>query len=62
MAQVAALAPEALVVAAYGRILPPALLRVPPLGALNIHPSLLPRYRARRPWRRRFWRANRRRV
>ena len=49
MAQVAALAPEAMVVAAYGRILPPALLRVPPLGALNIHPSLLPRHRGPSP-------------
>ena len=47
--RVAALAPEALVVAAYGRILPPALLRVPPLGALNVHPSLLPRYRGPAP-------------
>lgn len=47
--RVAELAPEALVVAAYGRILPPALLRVPPLGALNIHPSMLPRYRGPSP-------------
>lgn len=43
------MAPAALVVAAYGRILPPALLRVPPLGILNIHPSLLPRYRGPAP-------------
>ena len=43
------MAPEALVIAAYGRILPPALLRVPPLGALNIHPSLLPRHRGPSP-------------
>lgn len=47
--RVAAMAPEALVVAAYGRILPPALLRVPPLGTLNIHPSLLPRHRGPSP-------------
>ena len=47
--RVAALAPEALVVAAYGRILPPALLQVPTLGAMNIHPSLLPRYRGPSP-------------
>ena len=47
--RVAAMAPEALVVAAYGRILPPALLRVPPLGTLNIHPSLLPRHRGASP-------------
>ena len=49
MGQVAALAPDALVVAAYGRLLPPALLRVPPLGTLNIHPSMLPRYRGPSP-------------
>ena len=49
LGQVAAMAPEALVVAAYGRLLPPALLRVPPLGALNIHPSMLPRYRGPSP-------------
>ena len=49
VAQVAAMAPEALVVAAYGRLLPPALLGVPPLGALNIHPSMLPRHRGPSP-------------
>ena len=49
VAQVAALAPEAMVVAAYGRMLPPRLLRVPPLGTLNVHPSLLPRYRGPSP-------------
>ena len=43
------LAPEAIVVAAYGRILPAAILRIPPLGVLNIHPSLLPRYRGPSP-------------
>ena len=47
--RVAAMAPEAMVVAAYGRLLPPALLRVPPLGILNIHPSLLPRHRGPSP-------------
>ena len=35
--------------ASYGRILPPALLAVPPLGALNVHPSLLPKYRGATP-------------
>ena len=49
MGRVAAMAPEALVVAAYGRLLPPALLQVPPLGALNIHPSMLPRHRGPSP-------------
>ncbi|MEA4892362.1 MAG: methionyl-tRNA formyltransferase [Peptococcaceae bacterium] len=42
-------APEAIVVAAYGRILPPEILELPPLGCLNIHGSLLPAYRGAAP-------------
>ncbi|MFM2288607.1 MAG: hypothetical protein RL684_1750, partial [Pseudomonadota bacterium] len=38
-------APELLVVVAYGLILPPAVLALPRLGCLNIHGSLLPRWR-----------------
>ena len=41
--------PQALVVAAYGLILPPALLRLPPQGCLNVHASLLPRWRGAAP-------------
>ncbi|HIE39648.1 MAG TPA: methionyl-tRNA formyltransferase [Anaerolineae bacterium] len=41
--------PEAIVVAAYGRMLPPELLRLPPLGCINVHPSLLPKYRGAAP-------------
>jgi methionyl-tRNA formyltransferase len=41
--------PDALVVAAYGVILPEALLGIAPLGALNIHASLLPRWRGAAP-------------
>jgi len=41
--------PDALVVAAYGLILPPWLLKLPPLGCLNIHASLLPRWRGAAP-------------
>lgn len=41
--------PEVLVVAAYGLILPPALLEIPRYGALNIHASLLPRWRGAAP-------------
>jgi methionyl-tRNA formyltransferase len=37
------------VLASYGRILPASLLRVPRLGALNVHPSLLPKYRGATP-------------
>ena len=40
---------DAFVVAAYGRILPPAVLDVPTLGVVNIHPSLLPKYRGPSP-------------
>lgn len=40
---------EAIVVAAYGMILPPSLLDVAPYGALNIHASLLPRWRGAAP-------------
>lgn len=48
-ADLAALAPDLLIVAAYGLILPPAVLSVPPLGGLNIHASLLPRWRGAAP-------------
>ena len=41
--------PDALVVAAYGLILPQPLLEAGPLGALNIHASLLPRWRGAAP-------------
>ncbi len=44
-----ALALDALVVVAYGQILPPAVLAVPRLGCLNIHASLLPRWRGAAP-------------
>ncbi|GBD11874.1 Methionyl-tRNA formyltransferase [bacterium HR23] len=43
------LAPEVIVVSAYGKILPPEVLAIPPLGCLNLHPSLLPRYRGPSP-------------
>ena len=49
VAEVAALRPDVLVVAAYGQILPQALLDVPPLGAVNVHASLLPRWRGASP-------------
>lgn len=44
-----ALAPEAIVVVAYGQILPRAVLDIPPRGCLNIHASLLPRWRGAAP-------------
>ena len=45
----AALAPHVAVVAAYGLILPRAILQTPPLGCLNLHGSLLPRWRGAAP-------------
>ena len=41
--------PDVFVVASYGKILPQALLDLPRLGALNVHPSLLPLYRGATP-------------
>lgn len=49
VAQLAALAPDLLLVAAYGLILPQAVLDIPRLGAINIHASLLPEYRGAAP-------------
>lgn len=43
------LAPELTVVAAYGKLLPEAILAVPPLGSINVHSSLLPKYRGAAP-------------
>jgi methionyl-tRNA formyltransferase len=48
-AELSALAPEILVVAAYGRILGPDLLGLAPRGAVNVHGSLLPRWRGAAP-------------
>ena len=48
-AQLKELAPDCLVVVAYGRILPQAILDVPPKGCINIHGSLLPKYRGAAP-------------
>ena len=43
------LAPELIVVVAYGRILPDDILAVPPKGCVNVHGSLLPKYRGSAP-------------
>lgn len=43
------LAPELIVVVAYGRILPKEILEIPPLGCINIHGSLLPKFRGAAP-------------
>ena len=47
--QIRALAPELIVVVAYGRILPPEVLCIPPHGCINLHVSLLPKYRGAAP-------------
>ena len=44
-----AIAPDIIVVAAYGRILPPYVLDYPKFGCINIHASLLPKYRGAAP-------------
>ena len=49
LAQIQALAPELIVVAAYGRILPDEILGCPPKGCINVHSSLLPKYRGAAP-------------
>ena len=43
------MAPDLLAVAAYGKILPEALLRIPTVAAINVHSSLLPKYRGAAP-------------
>ena len=47
--ELADLAPDVVIVAAYGLFLPDEVLRLPRLGCLNIHPSLLPRHRGPSP-------------
>ncbi len=49
LAEVRALAPDLTIVAAYGHILPQALLEVPRLGSVNVHASLLPALRGAAP-------------
>ena len=49
VAELRALAPDVIVVAAYGQILPAEVLAIPPRSCLNVHASLLPRYRGAAP-------------
>ena len=48
-AQLEALRPEAIVVVGYGRIIPQWMIDLPPMGNLNLHASLLPKYRGAAP-------------
>jgi len=49
LARLRELKPDLLVVVAFGRIVPPEVLAVAPMGGINLHPSLLPRYRGAAP-------------
>ena len=49
VAQLRELNPDLIVVAAYGKILPKTVLEVAPLGAINVHTSLLPKFRGASP-------------
>jgi methionyl-tRNA formyltransferase len=49
IAQLEELKPDVIVVAAFGQILPPAVLNLPRMGCINVHPSLLPKYRGAAP-------------
>jgi methionyl-tRNA formyltransferase len=48
-AKLAALAPDAIIVVGYGRIIPPWMLHLPKYGNINLHASLLPKYRGAAP-------------
>jgi methionyl-tRNA formyltransferase len=48
-AKLEAIAPAAIIVVAYGRIIPPWMLALPRLGCINLHGSLLPKYRGAAP-------------
>ena len=48
-AQLAAVKPDAIIVVGYGRIIPQWMLDLPPLGNINLHASLLPKYRGAAP-------------
>ncbi len=47
--QLRALAPDAIIVVGYGRIIPPWMLELPRFGNINVHASLLPKYRGAAP-------------
>ncbi len=49
LAEIKAFKPDIITVVSYGKILPPEILAIPPLGCINIHGSLLPKYRGSAP-------------
>jgi methionyl-tRNA formyltransferase len=48
-AQLAAIRPDAIVIVGYGRMIPPWMIALPPFGNINLHASLLPKYRGAAP-------------
>src|SRR2546427_4572835 len=48
-AHLGSLGPEAIVVVAFGQILPPEILKIPPRWCINLHASILPKYRGAAP-------------
>lgn len=55
IAELEALRPDVIAVAAYGKLLPPNVLDIPPLGCINVHASLLPRHRGASPIAHAIW-------
>jgi methionyl-tRNA formyltransferase len=47
--QLSTLKPDAIIVVGYGRLIPPWMIDLPPLGNINLHASLLPKYRGAAP-------------
>ena len=47
--EISIMKPEIIIVVAYGKILPPRILKLPPRGCINVHASLLPKYRGAAP-------------
>jgi methionyl-tRNA formyltransferase len=47
--ELSSLGPDVIAVVAYGRIIPPSILNLPPMGCVNVHGSLLPKYRGAAP-------------
>lgn len=47
--QISELRPDIIVVVGFGQLLPQAVLKIPPFGCVNVHPSLLPRFRGASP-------------
>lgn len=57
-AELSSLAPDVIVVVAYGKILPPSVLHYPRYGCVNVHGSLLPQYRGAAPMQRAIMEGN----